>query len=133
MWRDRVLLVHNERDEWELPGGQLEDDETPEECVVREIEEELSLEATVAELLDTWVYEVRPGQRVLIVTFGCRAEEPSELRHSDEHDGVLLASIADLDDLRIPEGYKRSIRGWHARPTSSAGSPQQSTAALRQT
>ena len=33
----QVVLLHNERHEWELPGGKLEPDESPEQCVVREI------------------------------------------------------------------------------------------------
>lgn len=115
LWEDGVLLVHNERDEWELPGGQLEEDETPEECVAREIEEELSLSATVEELIDVWVYEVLRGTRVLIVTFGCQARRPSALRHSAEHDGVVLAAVDALDQLRMPEGYKNSIRRWAKR------------------
>src|ERR1022692_1378934 len=35
----RVLLLKNERDEWELPGGRIEPGETPEECLAREIAE----------------------------------------------------------------------------------------------
>ena len=36
----RVLLLENERNEWELPGGKLELREEPADCVVREIREE---------------------------------------------------------------------------------------------
>jgi 8-oxo-dGTP pyrophosphatase MutT (NUDIX family) len=112
LWDDAVVLVHNERDEWELPGGQLEDGETPEQCVAREIEEELSLVATPERLLDVWVYEVLPGKKVLIVTFGCSASRPAELVHSGEHDGVCLAPVSDLDSLPMPEGYRASVRAW---------------------
>jgi ADP-ribose pyrophosphatase YjhB (NUDIX family) len=37
----RVVLLENERDEWELPGGRLEPGEAPETCLVREFGEEL--------------------------------------------------------------------------------------------
>jgi mutator protein MutT len=108
----RTREHERERDEWELPGGQLEEGETPEECVVREIEEELSLAATVEELLDVYVYEVLPGANVLIVTFGCSASQPPELHYSDEHDGVTLATLDELDGFGLPEGYRASIRSW---------------------
>ena len=35
----KVLLLENERNEWELPGGKLELGEDPPGCVVREIGE----------------------------------------------------------------------------------------------
>ncbi|MGH8726480.1 MAG: NUDIX domain-containing protein, partial [Burkholderiales bacterium] len=40
---DRAILLRNERDEWELPGGKLEPEEAPAECCAREILEELSI------------------------------------------------------------------------------------------
>ena len=48
----RVLLLENERSEWELPGGKLELGEDPADCVVREIREETGWEVTAGPLLD---------------------------------------------------------------------------------
>lgn len=112
LWEDGVVLVHNERGEWELPGGRLEADEEPKECVVREIAEELGFTAQAETLLDTWVYEVEAGQAVLIVTYGCSAERPARLRLSVEHDDVCVAPVSTLERLKMPEGYRRSIRHW---------------------
>jgi 8-oxo-dGTP pyrophosphatase MutT (NUDIX family) len=42
-----IPLLLNERNEWELPGGRLEVGETPESCLTREIQEELSIQVRV--------------------------------------------------------------------------------------
>ena len=118
-WDDRVVLLHNDRGEWELPGGRLEPGEGPERCVEREIHEELGLEARAERVVDTWVYEVLPGREVLVVTYGCTAERldgPGGLDGlvvSDEHDDVGLFRVAELDALPLPDGYRASIRRWH--------------------
>jgi ADP-ribose pyrophosphatase YjhB (NUDIX family) len=54
---DKVLLLRNDREEWELPGGRLEIGETPEECVAREIAEETGWRVRVGPVLDTWLYQ----------------------------------------------------------------------------
>lgn len=110
-----VVLVHNERDEWELPGGRLEPGETPEECVRREVAEELSIEVDVAEAIDAWVYPVLPDQSVLVVTYGCHPRGPVEPVLSREHDDVAFVPLGDLGGIRLPEGYRTSIRRWAAR------------------
>src|SRR5215210_2615865 len=77
--RDRkVILLRNERDEWELPGGKLELSESPEYCLAREIAEELQLVIEPQGIVDSWVYTIVPGVHVLVLTYGCLASPPGE-------------------------------------------------------
>jgi 8-oxo-dGTP pyrophosphatase MutT (NUDIX family) len=111
-----VVLLQNERREWELPGGKLEIGESPEECVVREIREEPGLEVEVGPLIEAFVYEVLPGASVLILTYGCFAEDPRGLSHSEEHSDVGIFGLDDLEGIVLPRGYERSIRTWSRHP-----------------
>ena len=65
----KVVLLENERGEWELPGGRLEPGEDPAAASVREFAEELGAAIVVGPLLDCWNYEVLPGRHVTIVTY----------------------------------------------------------------
>ena len=52
-----VVLLLNEREEWELPGGRLELGESAPECLAREIFEELSIQVHVGVPVDTYLFE----------------------------------------------------------------------------
>jgi 8-oxo-dGTP pyrophosphatase MutT (NUDIX family) len=110
-----VLLLENERGEWELPGGKLELGEDPPGCVVREISEEAGWQVTAGPLLDCWQYHIREGSDVVIVTYGCHVLSAGPPVVSNEHKQAGLFTAAQVPGLVMPDGYKRSIAAWFAR------------------
>ncbi len=124
-WDGRVVVLRNRRGEWELPGGRLDaSDASPEAALWREMSEELGIDVEVGELVDSWINDVE-GKRVLILTFACIAERPSELVHIDE---PVEVDEFDLDTLRhepIPVGYFRSIAAASVSGTEPVGGPEE--------
>lgn len=109
-WDGKVVVLRNDRHEWELPGGRLDaTDDSPITALRREMQEELGLDVDVGPLIDSWIYEVE-GKRVLIVTYLCTAVRPTVLKHSDEHIGVGEFTLADLQSESIPDRYLQSIQ-----------------------
>ena len=112
----RVVLLRNEREEWELPGGKLEPNEAPEVCVVREIEEELQLRVAASRLLDSWVYAITERVKVLIVTYGCSEREERDAVLSTEHKQLHWFPLREVESPRCPPGtrhrFKRGCRSY---------------------
>jgi 8-oxo-dGTP pyrophosphatase MutT (NUDIX family) len=114
----RVLLLKNDHEEWELPGGRLEAGETPEQCVVREIAEGTGWQVSTGPLLDAWRYDIVQVKRsVFIVTYGCHllaaASAPDPVL-SAEHQQAGEFPEAEVHGLAMPQGYKDSIATWFA-------------------
>lgn len=114
-----VLLLRNERDEWELPGGKLELGEDPARCAEREIIEEVGWEVAAGPLIDAWQYHIADGADVLVLTYGCYpAKGTGEPSVSHEHKEAGLFTDAAAAELRMPDGYKRSIAAWYRQLAS---------------
>lgn len=108
--KDEIILLKNERNEWELPGGRIEEGEKPEETLIREIYEELGLHCTAEKLIDVWIYEVLPSKHIFIVTYLCNIHSLRNITISQEHLDFKWVSLDQLDKINMPEGYKVSIR-----------------------
>ena len=108
----KVVLVKNPRNEWELPGGRADPGETHAQVLIREFNEELSIEVAVSTSVDSYVFEVIPGREVNIVTYGCKLVGNFEPRVSDEHSEHCLWPVDRLSEIPLPDGYRRSVEKW---------------------
>jgi 8-oxo-dGTP diphosphatase len=101
---DRVLLCHRrDIDAWNLPGGGVEEGEMPWEAAVREIREEVGVEAEVVRL--TGLYWL-PGSGVLVFNFECRVTGGSPTT-SDEADAVDYFAFDELPANTAPKQVER--------------------------
>jgi len=107
---EKVVLLLNDRAEWELPGGRLERGETPEACVRRELKEELGRTVAVDRLLLAEVLETLPQKFVLILSYYCLLPaQIAEFKLSEEHKEVRLFSISELSQIPIPDVYVKAV------------------------
>ena len=84
---------------WEFPGGKILPGEKPEDALKRELKEELGVEATVSELIQTvdWTY---PEKSVRLLFFRCAlAGEPRPLEGQE----MRWVAAADLRSFHFPD------------------------------
>ncbi len=78
---------------WEFPGGKLEPDESPESCLVRELEEELGICVSVEQAL-TPVSQKQPTRILQLLPFICCLQQGQP--EAREHDQIIWAGPAAL-------------------------------------
>ena len=84
------------KDWWEFPGGKMEEGESPEEALVREIREELSTEISVEELLCTVEYDY-PKFHLTMHCYWCSLV--TEALHLNEHEAARWLTSDELDSV----------------------------------
>ncbi|MBR0818979.1 CoA pyrophosphatase [Bradyrhizobium liaoningense] len=115
----RASSLRAHRGQWALPGGRCDAGETPVEAALRELDEELGLRLTHAEVLGTLDdYPTRSGYLitpVVVWTADSAAIRPNPDEVASVH-RIALATIERedaFDFTAIPESSRRVIRFHH--------------------
>jgi mutator protein MutT len=98
---------------WEFPGGKRDAGESFEECLQRELIEELGIEVTVHELIET-VTHAYPEKTVHLRFFRCawRSGEPQTIGCA----AFRWIGVAELGDYEFPAADARLLGKLRATP-----------------
>jgi 8-oxo-dGTP diphosphatase len=83
---------------WEFPGGKVEDGETPEECLARELAEELDIRTRIGEKCAESLHQYDHGSfRIVAYFVDCIGGEP----RPSVHDRLGWVEIDDIHEYQL--------------------------------
>ena len=100
---------------WELPGGGREGNETPFECVAREVYEELSIQLSKADVIWFQIYpSMLDGNKKSVFLVGRLTQEQFEsIIFGDEGQGYKLVSFEEfLTSDRVVSQLQERVRDY---------------------
>jgi 8-oxo-dGTP diphosphatase len=82
---------------WEFPGGKIEQDESPESCIRREIKEELDIEISILEPIPSVRHAYQESRIIELIPFIC-SYTSGEIKLK-EHQQYLWLPVERLGEL----------------------------------
>ena len=102
---DKILIAQRGRNKrfgckWEFPGGKVRVDESPEDCLQREIKEELNLEIQIEKHFCT-TYHQYPDFNIELIAFWCSIVG-GKLKLED-HEQVRWVTVQEMNQYSFVE------------------------------
>lgn len=95
-----VLLVHRPKyDDWSFPKGKLQEGESFEQALAREIEEESGWRGDIGAELESKRYKDGKGRDKLVRWWEMWARERSQWQPNDEVDDIMWVPLSEVDSL----------------------------------
>ena len=84
---------------WEFPGGKVEEGETPEECMARELKEELDIEVEVGELITSNKHKYPHG---IFELLAYRVKHISGEMVLNDHEEIKWVTADEMSNFEFP-------------------------------
>ena len=109
IYNGKILIAQRRHDKtcanlWEFPGGKIEQGETMQECLRRELQEELNLPIIVGDYFMTSTYAYDFGS-VELNAYWATSESENISFHPD-HEDARWISLAEIDNYDFPPADK---------------------------
>ena len=89
---------------WEFPGGKQEVGESPEQALIRELKEELSIEVEVLRSFPPYDYK---DEKIKISFYPIQCKIVGGMIMNNEHEEVKFISLEEIDNFEFaPPDYK---------------------------
>ncbi|MGE4520030.1 MAG: (deoxy)nucleoside triphosphate pyrophosphohydrolase [Desulfobacteraceae bacterium] len=108
--KDKILIGRRKSGEfkgfWEFPGGKLEKNESPENCILRELEEELCARGEILSLFHELIHEY-PGKTIRLLFFKIRLIDTEIC--SNDHDIIVWEKPSQFKNYKFPDADLKII------------------------
>jgi len=110
----KILLIKRIKDDflggyYEMPGGEVEADETFKKCLIREVKEETNLDTvSILRISEGFTY-IHDEKNIRQINFIIKTKDGEVELNPKEHDQIFWASLENLEKINITKKMKTCI------------------------